>query len=85
MAAEEAKDPKRTIPKAYISGILPLVLLAMGVMFFAGGVGDWRTLSNINDPLPQAMSRTRNVAPPSWRPSCGAGKMPAPPSWRPGY
>ncbi|WP_223532567.1 ethanolamine permease [Pseudomonas sp. BF-R-30] len=55
MAAEEAKDPKRTIPKAYISGILTLVLLAMGVMFFAGGVGDWRTLSNINDPLPQAM------------------------------
>jgi ethanolamine permease len=31
------------------------VILAMGVMFFAGGVGDWRTLSNINDPLPQAM------------------------------
>eukprot|EP01034_Spumella_vulgaris_P037803 gene37803-46642_t len=55
MAAEEAKDPKRTIPKAYISGILTLVFLAMGVMFFAGGVGDWRTLSNINDPLPQAM------------------------------
>ena len=55
MAAEEAKDPKRTIPKAYISGILTLVILAMGVMFFAGGVGDWRTLSNINDPLPQAM------------------------------
>lgn len=27
----------------------------MGVMFFAGGVGDWRTLSNINDPPPQAM------------------------------
>ena len=44
MAAEEAKDPKRTIPKAYISGILTLVILAMGVMFFAGGVGDWRTL-----------------------------------------
>ena len=55
MAAEEAKDPKRTIPKAYISGILTLVLLAMGVMLLAGGVGDWRTLSNINDPLPQAM------------------------------
>ncbi|WP_455921574.1 ethanolamine permease [Pseudomonas putida] len=55
MAAEEAKDPKRTIPKAYISGILTLVLLAIGVMFFAGGVGDWRALANINDPLPQAM------------------------------
>jgi ethanolamine permease len=55
MAAEEAKDPKRTIPKAYVSGILTLVVLAMGVMIFAGGVGDWKALSNINDPLPQAM------------------------------
>ena len=55
MAAEEAKDPKRTIPKAYIAGILTLVTLAIGVMIFAGGVGDWRALSNINDPLPQAM------------------------------
>jgi len=55
MAAEEAKDPKRTIPKAYISGILTLVFLAMGVMVFAGGAGDWSKLSNINDPLPQAM------------------------------
>ncbi|GGM24141.1 ethanolamine permease [Pseudomonas asuensis] len=55
MAAEEAKDPKRTIPKAYITGILTLVFLAIGVMVFAGGAGDWRALSNINDPLPQAM------------------------------
>lgn len=55
MAAEEAKDPQRTIPKAYVSGILTLVVLAMGVMVFAGGVGDWTQLSNINDPLPQAM------------------------------
>jgi ethanolamine permease len=55
MAAEEAKDPKRTIPRAYIGGILTLVVLAIGTMIFAGGVGDWRALSNINDPLPQAM------------------------------
>ena len=55
MAAEEARDPKRTIPKAYISGILTLLVLAFGVMIFAGGVGDWKALSNINDPLPQAM------------------------------
>ncbi|MEJ4042835.1 ethanolamine permease [Erwinia sp. SLM-02] len=55
MAAEEAKDPKRTIPRAYIAGILTLVVLAIGVMLMAGGAGDWRTLSNINDPLPQAM------------------------------
>ncbi|MGH8417083.1 MAG: ethanolamine permease [Pseudomonas sp.] len=55
MAAEEAKDPKRTIPRAYVAGIVTLVTLAIGVMIFAGGVGDWRALSNINDPLPQAM------------------------------
>jgi len=55
MAAEEAKDPKRTIPRAYIAGILTLVFLAFGTMLFAGAVGDWNALSNINDPLPQAM------------------------------
>lgn len=55
MAAEEAKDPQRTIPRAFIGGILTLTVLALGVMFFAGGVGDWTKLANINDPLPQAM------------------------------
>jgi ethanolamine permease len=55
MAAEETLDPRRTIPKAYVSGIITLVILAFGVMLMAGGVGDWRTLSDINDPLPQAM------------------------------
>jgi ethanolamine permease len=55
MAAEEAENPKRTVPIAYIAGILTLVVLAMGVMVFAGGTGDWKALSNINDPLPQAM------------------------------
>ncbi|WP_018609606.1 ethanolamine permease [Uliginosibacterium gangwonense] len=57
MAAEEAKTPKRSIPIAYIGGILTLVVLAIGVMVFAGGSGDWKALSNINDPLPQAMKR----------------------------
>jgi ethanolamine permease len=55
MAAEEARDPQRTIPRAYIGGIATLVALAFGTMIFAGGVGDWRAISNINDPLPQAM------------------------------
>jgi len=55
MAAEEAKDPKRSIPIAYTAGILTLVVLALGVMVMAGGAGDWTKLANINDPLPQAM------------------------------
>ena len=55
MAAEEAKNPKKSIPVAYIAGILTLTVLAVGVMLFAGGAGDWTKLANINDPLPQAM------------------------------
>lgn len=58
MAAEEAHDPRRTIPRAYISGILTLVVLAFGVMLLAGGSGDWSQIANINDPLPQAMKRS---------------------------
>jgi ethanolamine permease len=57
MAAEEARDPRRTIPIAYVAGILTLTALAFGVMIFAGGSGDWTTLANLNDPLPQAMKR----------------------------
>jgi ethanolamine permease len=55
MAAEEVKDPKRSIPIAYVGGILTLLVLAIGVTVFAGGSGDWTKLANINDPLPQAM------------------------------
>ena len=55
MAAEEAERPSHSIPIAYIGGISTLLALALGVMLFAGSVGDWRVLANINDPLPQAM------------------------------
>ncbi|HTU99890.1 MAG TPA: ethanolamine permease [Luteitalea sp.] len=57
MAAEEVRDPRRSIPRAYIGGMLTLVVLAAGVMLGAGGVGDWTTLANVNDPLPRAMAR----------------------------
>ncbi len=57
MAAEEVRDPARTTKIAFIGAIATLVALALGVMLFAGGAGDWRLLSNINDPLPQAMRR----------------------------
>ena len=55
MAAEEATDPRRTIPIAYLGGIATLTALAFGVMIFAGGAGNWKALANLNDPLPQAM------------------------------
>ncbi|MCF0195219.1 MAG: ethanolamine permease [Bacteroidaceae bacterium] len=55
MSAEEARNPQVTVRKGFAWGIATLVVLALGVMLFAGGVGDWKELSNINDPLPQAM------------------------------
>ncbi|MEO6981331.1 MAG: amino acid permease, partial [Mucilaginibacter sp.] len=41
MVAEEVKDPKRNIPKGYISGLVTLIFLAFGVMIFTGGITDW--------------------------------------------
>jgi ethanolamine permease len=56
MVAEEVKDPQRTIPRGYIYGIVTLVLLAFGVMFFTGGVTNWHNLARIDYPLPEAIS-----------------------------
>jgi ethanolamine permease len=55
MVAEEVQDPKRTIPKGYGYGMLTLVALALGVMVLTGGVGDWRRLSHLDYPLPEAL------------------------------
>ncbi|CAB4048656.1 ethanolamine permease [Paraburkholderia phenoliruptrix] len=55
MAAEEAKNPRRSIPRAYIGAVVTLVVLAFGVMIFAGGTGDWRQIANKDAPLPEAM------------------------------
>jgi ethanolamine permease len=55
MVAEEVKDPARTIPKGYISGILTLMLLAIGVMVFTGGITDWQRLTAIDYPLPESI------------------------------
>ncbi|WP_046243279.1 ethanolamine permease [Hymenobacter terrenus] len=56
MVAEEVENPRRTIPKGYGYGLLTLVLLALGVMVLTGGVGDWRQLSHLDYPLPEALS-----------------------------
>ncbi|MFD1816978.1 ethanolamine permease [Pseudarcicella hirudinis] len=56
MVAEEVKNPHKTIPRGYISSILTLVILALGVMILSGGVGDWRQLSNLDHPLPETLT-----------------------------
>ncbi|MCY7350117.1 MAG: ethanolamine permease [Cytophagaceae bacterium] len=56
MVAEEVRNPERTIPRGYVSAILTLVFLALGVMILSAGVGDWRQLSQIDYPLPEALA-----------------------------
>ncbi len=55
MVAEEAREPKRTIPAGYISGIVTLAILALGVMILTGGITRWENLSDIDYPLPEAI------------------------------
>ncbi|OKS89161.1 ethanolamine permease [Mucilaginibacter polytrichastri] len=56
MVAEEVKEPERNIPKGYISGLATLTFLALGVMILTGGITDWRKLSNLDYPLPEAIA-----------------------------
>lgn len=56
MVAEEVKDPKRNIPRGYISSLATLIFLAFGVMILTGGITNWHRLSNIDYPLPEAIA-----------------------------
>lgn len=55
MVAEEVKEPKKNIPKGYTYGILTLMILALSVMVFTGGITNWKTLTNIDYPLPESI------------------------------
>jgi ethanolamine permease len=59
MVTEEVADPQRSIPKGYIAGIATLVVLALAVMVLSGGLGNWQLLSNIDYPLPEAISMVK--------------------------
>jgi ethanolamine permease len=56
MSAEETANPKKDIPVAYISGIITLVILALGTAFCAMGVIPWQQLAGIDKPLPEAVA-----------------------------
>ena len=57
MVAEEVIDPQKNIPKGYLLGISTLVLITLGVIILAGGVGNWQELVKIDYPLPAAISQ----------------------------
>jgi ethanolamine permease len=55
MVVEEVKEPKKNIPKGYISAILTLVVLALAVMILTGGITDWHKLDSLAYPLPASI------------------------------
>ncbi len=56
MVAEEVRNPKKDIAKGYLYGLGTLVLLVLGIMILTGGITDWKQLSSIDYPLPEALS-----------------------------
>ncbi|OZI07573.1 ethanolamine permease [Siphonobacter sp. BAB-5385] len=56
MVAEEVKDTNRALARGYISALLTLALLALGVMISIGGVTQWENLSTIDYPLPESIA-----------------------------
>jgi ethanolamine permease len=55
MVSEEVKDPKKSLPVGYISGIITLCILALGVMFFTCAAVPWQQLTSIDYPLPETI------------------------------
>ena len=55
MVSEEVKDPKKSLPIGYISGIITLCILALGVMFFTCAAVPWEQLTSIDYPLPETI------------------------------
>jgi ethanolamine permease len=55
MVVEEVKEPKKNIPKGYISAILTLVFLALTVMILTGGITNWHKLDSLAYPLPASI------------------------------
>jgi len=55
MVSEEVKDPKKSLPVGYISGIITLCILALGVMFFTCAAVPWQQSTSIDYPLPETI------------------------------
>ena len=56
LVAYEVAESQRTIVRGYGYGLGTLVLLALGVLVLTGGATDWRRLSHLDYPLPEALA-----------------------------
>lgn len=56
VAAEECKHPQKQIPKAFIAGIVTLVIMALLTLFVTVGLSDPSKISKVDSPLPSALA-----------------------------
>lgn len=61
MSAEETADPKKDIPKGYISGIATLVILCIFTLLCSTGVVPSAELATVEKPLPVAVQKVLPV------------------------
>ena len=55
MVAEEVKGGKKTIARGYISAMITLAVLAIGVMVSVGGIAPWKQLDHLDYLLPESI------------------------------
>ena len=56
MAAEEMVDPRKDIPKGFLSGMLTLVIMMLLTLFLTAGIADYNLVSAVDFPLPIALA-----------------------------
>ena len=56
MAAEEMVNPRKDIPKGFLSGMLTLVIMMLLTLFLTAGIADYNLVSAVDFPLPIALA-----------------------------
>lgn len=56
MSSEECRNPRKDIPRGFISGIITLVSLVLLVLCVSTSVGDVSRINNVDSPLPTALA-----------------------------
>jgi ethanolamine permease len=81
-AAEEARNPQRDVPRGFGAAILTLLVLALGVFFFAVGVDGWRSVvyapgstEPSDAPLPLALAHVVSRTSPLYTLLLGVGLL----------
>lgn len=57
MAAEEMVNPRKDIPKGFLTGMVTLVVMMLLTLFLTAGIADYNLVSAVDFPLPIALAQ----------------------------